>query len=111
MITPALLILAAGSLIGATLVRLGRIVDRVRAMSTIGSRSVEPSEIINHDRRARLALGAIMAYFTAVALFVAAGISIAMVLLVAGAGAMVVECREAASLISADLARLRNQRL
>jgi hypothetical protein len=33
-----------------------------------------------------------------------------MVLLVAGAGAMVAECREAVSLISADLARLRNQR-
>ena len=128
MLTPALLILAAGSLIAAALIRLGRVVDRVR---TLGAPEAKPTlvELARHERRANLALAAICAYFTAVALFVAAGIAIAadhfmngtltwlpisltlvgMLLIVAGAGAMVAESRDSASLIALDISRLRER--
>jgi len=125
MLTPALLILASGSLIAAALMRLGRIVDRVRALATIAAPA--PEEVARHEERARLALRAISAYFVAVALFVAAGAAIAldhaldgrvawlpvaltltgMALIVAGVAAMTLESRSSARLIADDIARLR----
>ena len=128
MLTPALLILAAGSLIAAALIRLGRVVDRVRALGAPNAIRPSSVELTHHQRRANLALAAITAYFIAVALFVAAGVAIAvdhvmhdtltwlpisltiagMVLIVVGVGAMVAESRDSASLIALDIARLRD---
>jgi hypothetical protein len=127
MLTPALLILASASLIATALVRLARVVDRVRALAA-GSAGAG-DELARHERRARFALRAVTAYFWAVALFVAAGASIAldralddrltwlpvtltlagMVLIVLGAGAMAVESGDSAVLIAADIARIRGR--
>ncbi len=129
MLTPALLILAAGSLIATALVRLARIVDRVRSLAGGDGASIRLEELARHETRARLALGAITVYFVAVALFVLAGAAIAldhlvqgqltwlpvsltlagMLLLVAGAGAMAVESRASGELIAADIAHLRRR--
>ena len=126
MLTPALLILAAASLIATALVRLARVVDRVRAL-TAAAAPAPASDLTLHEHRARLALSAVTAYFVAVTLFVIAGIAIAadawlhgaltwvpvsltlagMVLIVTGAAAMVWECRQSATLISAEIGRLR----
>jgi hypothetical protein len=126
MLTPALLILAAASLIATALVRLGRVVDRVRVLNAAAA-PVPASDLALHEYRARLALSAVTAYFVAVTLFVVAGIAIAadawlhgaltwvpitltlagMVLIVVGAAAMVWECRQSATLIAAEIGRLR----
>ncbi len=86
-----------------------------------------PSELDRHERRARLALAAMTAYFVAIALFVGAGIGIAvdhafnehlpwlpvsltlagMALLVAGVAAMVLETQISASLVASDITNLR----
>ena len=128
MLTPALLILASGSLIATALVRLARVVDRVRSLGAAGG-PVPAEELDLHERRARLALRAIDAYFVAVVLFVVAGIAIAvdhvadgrlawlpvaltlagMALIVAGAAAMTFESRDSGSLIQADIAKLRRR--
>ena len=127
MLSPALLILAAGSLIAAALVRLGRVVDRVRILGAAAPAALSPTELDHHERRARLALAAITAYFVAVAFFVGAGIAIAldhlaagrllwlpvgltlagMLLLVAGVAAMALESRSSSALVAADIAALR----
>ncbi len=78
MLSPALLILAAGSLIAAALVRLGRVVDRVRALAALDVRLATMDELSHYERRASLALAAITSYFVAVAFFVAAGAAIAL---------------------------------
>ena len=128
MLTPALLILASASLIATVLVRLARIVDRVRALSAASGSAILPDELARQERRARLALGAVGAYFVAVVLFVLAGATIAiaaavpsvgwlpvsltilgMVLIVFGAGAMTLETRDSAALISGEIARLRER--
>jgi hypothetical protein len=128
MLSPALLILASGSLIAAALVRLARVVDRVRALAAAPptGRAVL-AELTTHERRARLALAAITLYFIAVALFVLSGLAIAldhlasgrltwvpvsltlagMVSIVAGAACMTVETRDSAALIAADIAHIR----
>jgi hypothetical protein len=126
MLTPALLILAAGSLIATALVRLARVVDRIRALPGLGI-PIESAELVLHERRARLALAAVTCYFIAVALFVSAGLGIAadawshgaltwlpvvltlagMLLIVAGAGAMALESRSSAKIILVEIARLR----
>jgi hypothetical protein len=128
MLTPALLILASGSLIAAALIRLGRVVDRVRALGAPSAAAVSLEELNHHERRARFALAAVTAYFVAIALFVAAGIAIAadhvaadrltwlpitltlagMLLIVAGVAAMTLESRDSAALIWADIAKLRS---
>jgi hypothetical protein len=130
MLTPALLILASGSLIAAALIRLGRVVDRVRALGAPSAPALALDELNRHERRARFALAAVTAYFIAIALFVAAGIAIAvdhasgdrltwlpialtlagMLLIVTGVGAMTLESRDSAALISADIAKLRSVR-
>lgn len=128
MLTPALLILASASLIATALVRLARIVDRVRALGIASGTPVSSDELVRHERRARLALNSIGAYFIAVALFVLAGATIAMaafaptiawlpialtiagmVLIVFGAGAMTLETRDSAALIYDEIARLRTR--
>ena len=129
MLSPALLILAAGSLIAAALVRLGRVVDRVRALGAPDAKPVTAEELSRHERRASLALSAITFYFVAIAFFVASGAAIAldhaahdtltwlpvvltivgMVLIVAGVAAMVLETRDSASLVARDIARLRER--
>jgi cytochrome c biogenesis protein CcdA len=126
MLTPALLILAAGSLIATALVRLARVVDRIRTLSGLAAAS-EPDELLLHERRARLSLAAVTCYFIAVALFVSSGLGIAadawthglltwlpitltlagMLLIVAGAAAMAVESRYSASVILIEISRLR----
>jgi hypothetical protein len=130
MLSPALLILASGSLIAAALVRLGRVVDRVRVLGA-GTVAVTNDELTLHGRRANLALTAITSYFLAVALFVAAGGAIAldhalsgeltwlpisltlagMLLIVVGVAAMAIESRDSATLVATEIARLRAQNL
>jgi hypothetical protein len=127
MLTPALLILASGSLIATALVRLARVVDRVRSLAANPAGTIFADDLARHERRARLAIGAITAFFIAVTFFVAAGIAIAvdhsaagslfwlpigltlagMLLIVVGAAAMALESRDSAALIAADIALLR----
>jgi hypothetical protein len=124
-ITPALLILACGSLIATALVRLGRVVDRVRRLPELGA-AVAAAELVRHRRRAMLAERAVALFFCAVVCFVAAGFGIAldhltagrlawlpvvltvagMALIVAGSALMVAECRGAAAQIADEVARL-----
>jgi hypothetical protein len=129
MITPALLILASGSLIATALVRLARVVDRVRKLAE--SREAPPAgELQRHERRALLAEQAVRLYFFAVLCFVLAGFAIAvdhlaadrltwlpvlmttagMCLIVAGSTAMLAECRLAAAQIRAEIAGLMASR-
>jgi len=129
MLSPALLILAAGSLIAAALVRLGRVVDRVRVLGAPDARPATVEELAHHERRASFALAAITSYFVAIAFFVAAGAAIAldhaahdtltwlpisltlagMALIVAGVAAMALESRDSATLVANDIARLRER--
>ena len=101
----------------------------VRALGASGAPPAAPHELAHHERRAALALGAITAYFVAIAFFVAAGAAIAldhaahdtltwlpigltligMALIVAGVAAMALESRDSASLVAADIARLRER--
>lgn len=126
MITPALLILAAGSLIATALVRLGRVVDRVRKLAEGGATAGSGEELRRHERRALLAERAVRLYFFAVVCFVVAGFAIAvdhlaadtltwlpvlmtavgMGLIVAGSAMMLAECQLAAAQIRAEIALL-----
>lgn len=110
MITPALLVLAAGSFLSVAIVRLARTVDRVRALGESGQ-PLDPAELTRHRRRALLSVRAIGLFTFAAALFVVAGVAIAadtfsgdrltwlpvlltlagMGFIVAGTGAMLVE--------------------
>ena len=125
MITPALLILASGSLIATALVRLGRVVDRVRKIAESG-RAPFAGELLRLKRRALLAERAVLRYFVAIVFFVIAGISIGvdhasgdrltwapvaltavgMLLIVDGSTRMVEECRLGADQISAEIANI-----
>jgi hypothetical protein len=126
MITPALLILASGSLIATALVRLARVVDRVRKLAEAGDIATSEADLRRHERRALLAEQAVRIFFAAVLCFVLAGFGIAldhaasdrltwlpvgmtvagMALIVMGSGAMLAECRLAASQIRAEIAIL-----
>ncbi len=121
MITPALLILASGSLIATSLVRLARVVDRIRKLLESGSH--QAVELERQERRAMLAERSIVAYFCAIVLFVLAGFAIAMdhatgdrltwlpvgmtvsgmVLIVMGSAAMLLECRLALVQIRSEI--------
>jgi len=76
MITPALLILASGSLVATALVRLARVVDRARALiATIEAGSVSDPEVLlgsleRHERRALYAERSVGLFFIAVVVFV-----------------------------------------
>jgi len=87
MITPAILILATGSLVASTLTRLGRIVDRARALlhdirefrgtgDTINT-VLSENWLKSYDRRAAFAERALTIYYVAIFLFVAASLAIA----------------------------------
>jgi hypothetical protein len=126
MITPALLILASGSLIATVLVRLARIVDRLRKLGE-AHESTNAAEIDRHERRALLAERALTFFFSAITCFVLAGfaivldraasdvvwllpvliVSAGMALIVAGCAAMLAETRLAVGQIKDELARLR----
>lgn len=126
MITPALLILASGSLIATALVRLARVVDRVRKLAEMSSAGPLTEELRRHERRALLAERAVRFYFLAVVCFVLTGFSIpvdhligdrltwlpvsmttlGMALIVVGSAAMLLECRLATEQIRAEIAAL-----
>ncbi len=126
MITPAMLILASGSLIATALVRLARVVDRVRKLAERRDARPDSDELKRHERRAMLAERAISIYFGAVVCFVVSGFAIAldhltgnrltwlpvsvtmlgMCLIVAGSAAMLAECRVAATQIREEIAGL-----
>ncbi len=75
MVTPALLMLASGSLIATVLVRLGRIIDRIRHFAEVGTTS---DELTRYERRATLAERAVVMLFLAVTAVVLDGASIAL---------------------------------
>jgi hypothetical protein len=125
MITPALLILASGSLIATALVRLARVVDRVRNLAEHGE-TTTLGALHRHERRALLAERALRSFFFAVVCFVVAGIAIGMdhvaadrlpwlpvgitllgmCLIVAGSAAMLSECKLATAEIPAEIKML-----
>jgi hypothetical protein len=87
MITPAILILAAGSLVNSTLTRMNRITDRARALL---ERIIELREagddvsaetntrwLRNYQRRSSLTERALGSYYLAIFLFIAASLAIA----------------------------------
>ncbi len=87
MITPAILILATGSLVASTLTRLGRIVDRARSLlrdirefrltgDTIDE-GLSVEWLKSYNRRAAFAERALTIYYVAIFLFVAASLAIA----------------------------------
>jgi hypothetical protein len=128
MITPALLILASGSLIATALVRLGRIMDRIRKLSEGASRP-DTLELDRYERRAILAQRALSMLFGAILCFVLAGLSIAfdhasgdrfwwlpvsltligMLLIVAGSALMLAECKLSTDQIHAEIANARTR--
>jgi hypothetical protein len=130
MITPALLILASGSLIATALVRLARVVDRIRKLTEMSSAGALTEELRRHERRALLAERAVRFYFLAVVCFVLTGFSIpvdhligdrltwlpvsmttlGMALIVVGSAAMLVECQLATEQIRAEIASLMRPR-
>lgn len=91
MITPAILILAAGSLVSSTLVRIARIVDQTRGliqrgeeMRRIGNRAALPlidEQLTILLRRADLARSALTGFYLAIALFLLSSLAIALTLL------------------------------
>ncbi len=126
MITPALLIMASGSLIATALVRLARVVDRVRKLSEMYDACPAPDDLHRHERRALLTEQAIVLYFSAVVCFVIVGFAIAidhfsgdrltwmpviittagMCLIVAGSALMLQECRLATRQIQSEIKSL-----
>ena len=124
MITPALLILASGSLIATALVRLARVVDRIRKLVEPAGPLPSAADLRRHERRAVLAEQAVRVFFAAVLCFVLAGFGIAldhvandriawlpvgmtvagMALIVLGSAAMLAECQLAMSQIKAEIA-------
>jgi hypothetical protein len=91
MITPAILILAAGSLVSSTLVRIGRIVDQTRALIARGEamrRIGNQSALVLVDeqldvalRRGDLARAALREYYVAISLFLLSSLVIALTIL------------------------------
>ncbi|MBV8082888.1 MAG: DUF2721 domain-containing protein [Candidatus Eremiobacteraeota bacterium] len=91
MITPAILILAAGSLVTSTLVRIGRIVDNIRALMNRGMRmrrdgNDEAVRIIDQMlevllQRNDLARRALLGYYASISLFLLGSLVIALTLL------------------------------
>lgn len=91
MITPAILILAAGSLVSGTLVRVGRIVDNIRALMARGdvmrrAGNVNALRIIDRQldlllRRSDLVRTALVCYYSAITLFLLSILFIGLTLL------------------------------
>ena len=88
MITPAILILAAGSLVSSTLVRLGRVVDQTRLLILRGQElraagkpaavAIIEGRMDRQLRRAELARQALWGYYLAIVLFLMSGVVIAL---------------------------------
>jgi hypothetical protein len=88
MITPAILILAAGSLVSSTLVRLGRVVDQTRLLVLRGQElraagkhaavAIIEERMDRQLRRAELARQALWGYYLAIVLFLLSGVVIAL---------------------------------
>jgi hypothetical protein len=94
MITPAILMLACGTLITSTATRLARIVDRVRHLSaqfdqlTSGGEGVDfvverlaevERQLAAHVQRSRLIQGSLTSFYVSLGLFVATSLSLAVV--------------------------------
>ena len=84
MITPAIFILATGNLIGGGMTRLGRVVDRARALvpqlpQDKTTQAYAQARIIleSYKRRSSALEAALTAYYAAVGLFVAASLFVA----------------------------------
>ncbi|HXW50882.1 MAG TPA: DUF2721 domain-containing protein [Candidatus Acidoferrales bacterium] len=88
MITPAILILAAGSLVASTLVRLGRVVDQTRAYIARGEQLRAEGKVLDAAlieqrmsrqlHRAELARNALWGYYIAIALFLLSSVVLAL---------------------------------
>lgn len=122
MITPALLIMASGSLIATGTARLGRIMDRVRELAE-DDEKVERQVLQIYERRAILSERALQVFFAAIVVFVAVGVGIGldrylgshivwlpvgltvigMGLLVVGSALMLQECRLATRQIRGEM--------
>lgn len=86
MITPSILILAAGSLVASTLTRIARVVDRartlidripqLRAAGDEASITVSMGWLRDYQRRGALAERALQLYYLAIGLFVAGSLAI-----------------------------------
>ncbi len=98
MITPSVLISACGALIFSTSSRLGRVVDRVRALSATfeqlaknpeademaaDRRQLVFAQLDRQTSRARLIQRAMVAFYTALGIFVATSVAIAVIAAVA----------------------------
>jgi hypothetical protein len=133
MITPAILILATGSLVASTLTRLARVVDRARVLlaDTVAARERGDERetrtyarwLRAYLRRSAFAERALTLYYVAIFLFVTASLSIALehltrsvipwfslVLVLAGAaalcagtGALVIETNIATGMLRAEI--------
>src|SRR5215831_15302164 len=79
MITPAVLISACGSMILSTSVRLGRVVDRVRALSERFEEISGQPDGDNLTSRSRLLQRCMVAFYLALGAFVAATAAIGLV--------------------------------
>jgi hypothetical protein len=92
MITPAVLILACGTLITSTSTRLARIVDRVRVLSQafeqLTTEEVEFAEerlaevqrqLASHAQRSNLIQGSLTSFYVSLGFFVATSLSLAVV--------------------------------
>lgn len=88
MITPAILILAAGSLVSSTLVRLGRVVDQTRALivraddlrlaGKTAAIAIIENRMDRQLRRAELARNALWGYYLAIVIFLISSVAIAL---------------------------------
>jgi hypothetical protein len=133
MITPALLILASGSLVASALLRLGRSVDRARWVIVEAAAAKLPADVAlrwldRHQERSLRAERAVALLFAAVTIFVAGCLAIAvdryldgkvvwlpvgltivgMVLLLVGAGYMFFESSLGALQIREEIQRARD---
>ncbi len=133
MVTPALLIVAAASLVASALVRMARAVDRARVLASSARQrgwealGISPAQLAGsirrHGLRARYAERSIALLYGAVVVFVASSLAIAAdrvtqgrlgwlpqalatmgaLLLLGGGGWMVAECRLAARQIAEEI--------
>jgi len=86
MITPAILILAAGSLVSSTLTRVARIVDRARALIDQIAAARQRDDVVAtqvaidwlpiYQRRAALVERALTMFYSAIGMFVAGSLAI-----------------------------------
>jgi Na+-transporting methylmalonyl-CoA/oxaloacetate decarboxylase beta subunit len=134
MITPAILILATGSLVASTLTRLARVVDRARELlaDIVAARDGGDEQraatyarwLRAYQRRASFAERALQLYYVAIFLFVTASLSIAVehltravipwfslsvvltgaAALCAGTAALVIETNIATGMLRAEIA-------